>query len=485
MNLVYSQDFSRILSVTEIRINGSIWTGNREEIIVGSQDSIEFIYELLSPSLSQDKFLYRIVLKDDRDSSIRNSSSKSASFKNLPEGKWIFEIGAHDLNGKWAAIPFEVLIDVDDKKSIVQDEYISIIDNYYATTNYLGEPKVSLTQKVFSLQNILILSAVLILAAISVLFFIFKPKEQSKSSEDDMASKDGNVNREEFEKLESENIALRAEIAALRGQIGAMQSRSEELQKQNAEMQKNLAKIETSKDELEELQKQKDELFAVIIHDIKNPVSLIKSLVELLSNYDLTATEQQEVIEDIAQTTLKIVSLSQEVSKVLSFESNRLNMNFDKHNVTDIAEDVYHRNLVAAKKKDIQMNIEIESNLPESILDPQKIDEVIDNLISNAIKFTQPGGSVLLKAEKDGDNIQISISDNGLGLSESDIREAFKRGSKLTARPTGGESSTGLGLWIVKKLIEAHHGRVWVKSALGKGSTFYVTLPIEQVVTQQ
>jgi len=111
-------------------------------------------------------------------------------------------------------------------------------------------------------------------------------------------------------------------------------------------------------------------------------------------------------------------------------------------------------------------------------MDVQKIDEVLDNLISNALKFSHEKGTVRIRTHKQDSNILIEISDNGLGLSEEDIKEAFQRGAKLSAKPTQGEPSSGLGLWIVKKLIEAHKGRVWVKSTLGKGSTFSISLPI-------
>lgn len=465
--------------MSEIKINGNTWLGNREEIIIGSKDSITFIYEMLSPSLSQDKFLYRIILKDDRDSNVRSASTTFANFNNLPEGKWIFEVGATDLKGSWEAIPYSVLIDVDNNKRNLQDIYSKKLDLILSNDSSLGLPKTAVSDKILTLKNILIFAAIILLALISLIFFVFKPKEHSKSSEETMAKFGKSVSFEEFEKISKENIALKEELDALHGQMNAIQNRSVQLQRQNAEMQKSLAKIEDSKIELEELQNQKDDLFAIIIHDIKNPVSLIKSLVELLSSYDLTATEQQEVIQDIANTTQRIVSLSQEVSKVLSFENKNLELHIDQYDIGEIAADVFQRNIIASKNKNIAMSIDILPNLPPVECDAQKIDEVIDNLISNAIKFTPPGGSVLIKAEQEGSAIKVSISDNGLGLSEYDIKEAFKKGSKLTAKPTAGESSTGLGLWIVKKLIEAHKGTVWIKSAIGKGSTFSFRLPLQ------
>jgi signal transduction histidine kinase len=104
----------------------------------------------------------------------------------------------------------------------------------------------------------------------------------------------------------------------------------------------------------------------------------------------------------------------------------------------------------------------------------------LDNLISNAIIFSHEKGQIRIRAFKQDSSIVVEVTDNGLGLSEEDIKEAFQRGAKLSAKPTQGESSSGLGLWIVKKLMEAHNGRVWVKSTLGKGSTFSITLPINK-----
>ncbi len=295
-----------------------------------------------------------------------------------------------------------------------------------------------------------------------------------------MVDKNSFVPKQDFDQLQSENGDLRAEIAALRGQIDALNVRGEQLSKQNKELQGNLSKLENSKSELEELQVQKDELFAVIIHDIKNPASLIKSLVELLTSYDLTAVEQQEIINDIAQTTSKIVSLSQEVTKILSLESTNIHLEFDTASLNDVIKDVYQRNQIAAKNKSINLFTELMEKLPDAEFDPQKIDEVVDNLVSNAIKFTPNGGIIRVKSGKELNNLVVEVSDNGLGLSEDDLKHTFKRGAKLSAQPTAGESSTGLGLWIVKKLIESHKGRVWVKSALGKGSTFAFSIPLKQ-----
>ena len=284
-----------------------------------------------------------------------------------------------------------------------------------------------------------------------------------------------------YDELFMENQSLKEEIDALRAQINVLQSRSYELNKQNKELEEKAEKLSKGKKELEDLQKQKDELFAVIIHDIKNPVALIKSLVELLRSYDLTATEQQEIIDDIFETTTKIVSLSQEVSRILSLESTAITLNLEQYNINEIINDVFRRNNIASKNKNIAMLLDLGNDIPQIELDYQKVDEIIDNLISNAIKFSHTGGEIRIKSINAEDNVVVEISDNGLGLSEVDIQKAFQRGARLSAKPTANEPSSGLGLWIVRKLVEAHSGRVWVRSALGKGSTFAFAIPVKSI----
>jgi signal transduction histidine kinase len=271
---------------------------------------------------------------------------------------------------------------------------------------------------------------------------------------------------------------LQAEIQALRMQIDRMAGTNKDLIKQNNILKDQVSKLRMGKEELEKLQTQKDDLFSIIIHDIKNPASLIKGLVELLSSYDLNAHEQKEIITDIANTTTKIVRLSQEVTKIISLEAGKIELELDTFNINQVLEDTLRVNQVAANKKNIKLLHDLDPDLPEVTADPQKIQEVFENLISNAIKFNYENGYVRVKSYVENRHVIVAVSDNGQGLSESDIKKAFSKATKLSAKPTGGESSTGLGLWIIKKIVERHQGRVWVKSALSKGSTFYASIPL-------
>ncbi len=278
--------------------------------------------------------------------------------------------------------------------------------------------------------------------------------------------------------LVAENNKLRAELASLRGQIDAMQTRSDELRKYNRDLEEKIERVSLKKQELEDLAAQKDELFAMVIHDIKNPAGLVKGLVELLRSYDLTANEQADVMNDLVETSRKIVSLSQEVCKIMALEAGQIRLSMEPWDITDILRSVHRRNDAAAKLKSIEVMLEIPPNLPDVEIDGQRIEEVIDNLLSNAIKFSHRGSSVRLRAKNESNTVIVEVSDNGLGLSEEDIKRAFGRGARLSAMPTAGEPSSGLGLWIVKRIVEEHDGRVWVRSALGKGSTFAFQLPL-------
>lgn len=480
---------SKYIEIDAIRINGKVLPAKEySSLVISEKDSITFEYHCESgdAELKKNSYFYRVMLKNKADSSIKVTAEAITSYKNLPEDKYSFVVSAFDLDGKWEVSPREIAFDVNNVAAEIKSKNrqlqksIARKDSLLKAT--LGDEK---PEEKTLLQYWPYAAAfgigIVITAIIAFLISLIRSRSKidisSIKSGVQMAENDsGQV---DLTKLKAENTNLRAEIASLRGQIDALQARGDELSSKNKELEENVNKLSSTKDELEQLQQQKDELFAVIIHDIKNPAALIKSLVELLRSYDLTATEQQEVIEDIAETTLKIVALSHEVSRILALEGSKLQLNVQQVQVGEIVRDVFNRNMIAAENKNIEMLIETDDNMPEAECDPQKIDEVIENLLSNAIKFTQKGGKVRIKAHKEAKNIQIEVSDNGLGLSQEDINHAFKRGSKLSASPTGGESSTGLGLWIVKKLIESHNGRVWVKSALGKGSTFFVTLPLE------
>lgn len=483
------------IKLEKIELNNQEITLYKNSIIMSEQDSLKITYALTGNNQENTRsdFFYKLQFTDGIDTSTSTSGYNVASYKKLAQGKYFLLISAFAVRDKWSTQPLVISLIVDNKLAELNNKSKQIEQNLKNRADSLAKEEAKLHSDMHSIFNRLETRIGLLIASFALgfilCFVIFSKKIKSYNQVSKIIQKRGikmsnpelaPITKQEYEKLLAENSALKAELASMKGQIDAMSQRTKELSNRNKELEEKLDKLSKSKNDLEELARQKDELFAIVIHDIKNPAALIKNLVDLLRSYDLTANEQQEIIEDIAQTTLKIVQLSQEVTKILTLESGLMNLEFEPAPINAIIEDVVTRNKVAAQRKKMTLFTELAEDLPDAEMDAQKIEEVLDNLISNAIKFTQEGGTVRVKSYKELRDIIVEVSDNGLGLSEEDVARAFKRGQRLSATPTGGESSTGMGLWIVKKIIDAHHGRVWIKSALGKGSTFAFAIPSRQ-----
>lgn len=481
ISLNYAQNERKVL-LDFIKVNGKLLEEDKLDfLVISKKDSISFFYHLyVKDTNKRTAFLFKITIKNSKDSSSFTTNSKNVNYKNLPEDDYTFLIEAFDPRNKWTATPFEINFKVDDKVSHLSKELWDLKRKVANTTITSDAGHAETINNKFDIKSL----AVGFIAGFSILFIIngtIRRKSSSKIKDKILPGIYGNVvalYKVKYEQILLENSNLRAENSALRGQIDALNFRADELRKQNFELKDKVNKLSRSKSELEELQQQKDELFALIIHDIKNPAGLIKNLVELLRSYDLTATEQQEIIEDILNTSGRIISLSQEVSRILALESTLMELNFEPASINEIVKDVVLSNSGNAKTKNIGIFLDIDENIEEFYMDKYKVYEVLDNLVSNAIKFTQLGGEVRVSTKKENDKVLVEVKDNGLGMSEEDINRAFQRGARLSAQPTGGEPSSGLGLWIVKRLIETIKGKVWVRSALGKGSTFSFYIPI-------
>ena len=481
-SLSYSEEPRQTL-ITEIRVNGAKFAlKDTSDFVIAFGDSLNVSYGCKQDT-DKDKWLFRVKLRKGEDENTTTVQSAQIAYNNLQEGDYLIMIEAFRPS-KWTASKAYLKFRVNTKEAEIKKKIITQkIEESKQDSIKNAEINAKNASKFSEYVHYIIIGVVILIfiTIIVVTLIILKNKNSSNKTKTIRASSTMNENTDNRSKEEVllENDSLRAEIAALREQIDAMQSRGSELNEKNKELEERVSKVSDSKKELEDLQKQKDELFAMIIHDIKNPASLIKGLVELLRSYDLNAVETQEIIDDIVETTEKIVSLSQEVSKILTLESSAFHLNIEQGQISEVISSVYRRNLPGAQVKSIQMFLEINDNLPEAVFDPQRIEEVMDNLVSNSVKFSHKGGTVRIRAYAVENNIVIETSDNGLGLSEEDIKKAFMRGAKLSARPTAGEPSSGLGLWIVKKIIDAHKGRVWVRSALGKGSTFSFSIPLD------
>lgn len=285
-------------------------------------------------------------------------------------------------------------------------------------------------------------------------------------------------NKMQIEKLLEENKNYSARIAFLEEKCMILDIRISALTEANAELQEQRDHLLKQRKKLEELQDQKDDLMTMVVHDIKNPAAAIQNFVQLLESYDLNAQEQQELMQNLLSTSHKILKLADEVTQLVNLEENMLRLKLQTYSINEIINSVKKRFDITAKQKQISLFLELDEEIPELKIDPDKIDEVLDNLVSNAIKFAPKKTEVKIVSEKLNGFVSVKVIDDGYGLPKAELEKAFEKGVKLSRKPTAGESSSGFGLWIVKRIVEEHNGKVWAESNDGYGSTFAFDLPV-------
>jgi signal transduction histidine kinase len=223
--------------------------------------------------------------------------------------------------------------------------------------------------------------------------------------------------------------------------------------------------------ELNALNIEKNEMIGIIAHDLKNPLTSAMSISELFSNEEITEI-QKEYLSLITKSLNRMNGLVTKILEINVLESSSLTTYDSKVDLKQITEQV----IAALKIQGDNKNIQIKTDLDEVVayLDRSLMIQIIDNLLSNAIKFSNHNTVIHITLVEENQTIRLEIDDEGPGIMEEDKAQLFKKFRKLNARPTDGESSTGLGLSIVKKYVEAMKGKVWCESEFGKGAKFIV-----------
>ena len=230
--------------------------------------------------------------------------------------------------------------------------------------------------------------------------------------------------------------------------------------------------------QLTSLNEEKNNLVKILAHDLRSPINQITGLLDILKMSHKSFNDEEEKI--IFQAKDSAQRLNQMISKILDFdalEGNRMKVMPEEIEVKEILNTVEKELKVTANKKDTSIHYHYNKNILFKS-DHLFLTQILENIIVNAIKFSNAGSEIIVEAQKLKNKIVFSVKDQGPGLTEEDKSLIFKKFQKLSAQPTAGENSTGLGLSIVKKYVDLLNGEVWVESEEGKGSTFYVALPI-------
>ncbi|MBP7867282.1 MAG: hypothetical protein KA419_15195 [Acidobacteria bacterium] len=242
-------------------------------------------------------------------------------------------------------------------------------------------------------------------------------------------------------------------------------------------LEKAMADLSASNAALEKANEVKGELLRMAAHDLKNPLTAIVGFTKLLRPKLAGEPKNRERLDIIGESADRMFHLITELLETAAIEDGRLVLNRVALDAGDLAAGAVEDARPAAGQKGQTLHFTAMGGCRVEA-DPGILRQVLDNLVGNAVKFSPPDKSIWVTVEREDGEVRIGVRDEGPGLTEDDRRKVFGKFQKLSARPTGGESSSGLGLSIVKGLVELHGGRIGVESEEGRGALFWVALPL-------
>jgi len=211
-------------------------------------------------------------------------------------------------------------------------------------------------------------------------------------------------------------------------------------------------------------------------HDLRNPLGIIIASEEMLqeSNIESFNEEQRQCLDWIKINSHLSLDLVNNLLDIAKIESGQLELELVLTDILPIINKMVSFNRILANTKQIQLHVDYEQNIPPLMIDVSKMQQILSNLLSNAIKYSHSHKNVWIQVKQHHNEVIILVKDEGQGIPQNELPKLFESFSKTSVVGTAGETSTGLGLSICRQIIEAHHGRIWVESTEGVGSTFYV-----------
>ena len=237
--------------------------------------------------------------------------------------------------------------------------------------------------------------------------------------------------------------------------------------------------IELKNAELLRLNEEENYFLGMASHDLRNPLGNIITLSELIDEEigHHFPPEHKNYLKVIQSTSRQMMDLLNELLDVSRIESGLAASHITTVNVHELLQECISTNKAHADKKQIHLNYSLTDTTMTINCDRFQINQILNNLISNAIKYSHAGTLVEVIVEQNSASTIFHVQDQGQGIPEQEHKKLFDAFTRTSVRSTGGEASTGLGLNIVKKLIEGHGGKIWLKSDIGKGSTFSFSIP--------
>ncbi len=260
----------------------------------------------------------------------------------------------------------------------------------------------------------------------------------------------------------------------------AMYDQMSGLNNELANMQRKLTKKTA---ELERMNKLKNKMLGMAAHDLRNPLTIIQNyalfLIEDHEENKIFTDDQFELVKEIKESSEYMVQIIEDMLDISAIESGSISLEKKDEDIGKLIERTVSLNRPTATKKDISIITSLPDLPINKEVDAHKFQQVLDNLISNSIKYSQLGSEITvgIEVQNESSAITIFVKDEGQGIPKDELEDLFVPFAKISSKPTAGEKSTGLGLAIAKKIVEAHDGEIEVESEVGEGTTFFVNIP--------
>jgi len=272
------------------------------------------------------------------------------------------------------------------------------------------------------------------------------------------------------------NVPNRDEFGALADRMNQM---SRELRTLYANQQEAARELQSLNERLQQASKAKSDFLANMSHELRTPMNAILGFVEMVLDgiYGEVPPDLKEPLTDIQTNGKHLLHLINDVLDLSKIEAGRMELALAEYSVQDVVDTVRASLQSLAREKGLGFTAAAQDDIPVAFGDGKRITQCLVNLVGNALKFSKRG-NVVVWVEQQGDNLLYRVSDTGIGIPENELENIFGEFQQVDTAITREFSGTGLGLNITKKFVEMHGGRIWVESELGKGSTFFFSIPL-------
>ncbi len=283
------------------------------------------------------------------------------------------------------------------------------------------------------------------------------------------------------EKVAERTEDLRKKVEELTKTETAMANMMEDLDETNKNLIEAQSKLTKSYGELKELDVEKDQFISIAAHELKTPMTAISGFSQLLKNEKIIKDEKNrnKYLDIIIAETKRLARLVTDVLDLSRSDLGTIKFTADDINLYKFLDEIKEMEQYKTKEKGLKLEVELEPKLSKIKSDNEKLKRVLINLVDNSIKYTDKG-SIKIKAVKDRNNIKFSVADTGIGIAKKYYEKIFERFYQIESAYTRKYSGTGLGLCLCKELLAGMGGRIWLESKVGKGTTFYFTIPIDK-----